>query len=339
MLTWIKNHKTATILALVAILGGIFLYTRRSQPSYQEYAVESGSIRDTLELSGKVTADSQAVLRFPTGGLVTYLGPKEGDKVAKWQTLASVDTRQTQKLLEQKLNLYAIQRGSFEQTVDDNDNSVPDGDLARTLKRLLEKNQYQLDNTVKDVEYLDLSLKLSRLTSPINGLLVRAPIKTSNVSVLATDTWVVVDPSSLYFSADLDETDLKRVEVGQEVEVVLDAYTDQIFKSVVSSIAYTPKETTSGTVFEVKLALPKEEMSKLRLGLNGSATIILSSKDQVMRLPSSAITFDGAKAQVYVKNGNDYTLKDIETGIENDGYVEIINGLTQNERVYFKKSE
>lgn len=339
MLNWIKSHKLTIGIAVLVIGLAFYFYNGRAKTEYNEYKVESGSIRETLELSGRVTADGMATLRFPAGGLITYLGAKEGDTVKKWQTLASVDTRQLQKTLEQKLNLYSIQRGTFEQTVDDNDNSVPDNDLGRELKRLLSQNQYQLENTVKDVEYLDLSLKLTRLSTPIAGILVKSPIKTSGVNVTATDTWIVIDPTSLYFSADLDETDLKRVTVGQKVEIKLDAYPDKTFDSAISSIAYTPKETTSGTVYEIKLALPTTELSTLRLGLNGSATIILSDKGNILRLPSSALTFEGTKSSVLVKNGDKYESKEVEIGIENDGFVEITKGLTLNDQVYSQKSQ
>lgn len=337
MLNWIKNHKIATIVIIVVLGLGGYYYTHQTKSEYTGYTVETGTIKDTLELSGKINAEGMAVLRFPTGGLVTFLGAKEGDNVKKWQTLASIDSRQLNKTLEQKLNLYSIQRGTFEQTIDDNDNSVPDGDLARELTRLLEKNQYQLDNTVKDVEYLDLSLKLTRLTSPLNGILVKSPIKTSGVNVLATDTWMVVDPSTLYFSADLDETELKRVSVGMPVEIKLDAYPDKTLSSAVSSIAFTPKETTSGTVYEIKLAIPENELSDLRLGLNGSATVILSEKKDVLLLPSSALTFEGTKSSVYLRDGDDYEPREIELGIENDGFVEIIKGLSQNDQVFAPK--
>ncbi|TXH06447.1 MAG: efflux RND transporter periplasmic adaptor subunit [Candidatus Moraniibacteriota bacterium] len=338
MLTWIKNHKIATIVIIVVLVLGGYYYTHQTKPEYTSYTVETGTIKDTLELSGKVSAEGMAVLRFPTGGLITYLGANEGDTVKKWQTLASIDSRQVQKTLEQKLNLYAIQRGTFEQTIDDNDNSVPDADLGRELKRLLAQNQYQLENTVKDVEYLDLSLKLTRLSSPLSGILVKSPIKTSGVNVLATDTWIVVDPTTLYFSADLDETELKRVKIGMPVEIKLDAYPDQTIKSAISSIAYAPKETTSGTVYEIKLAIDESDLESLRLGLNGSATVILLEKKDVLRLPSSALTFEGVKSSVYVKNGDDYDPKEIEIGIENDGFVEIIKGLSQNDQVYSPKT-
>jgi RND family efflux transporter MFP subunit len=336
MFSWIKKHKLLVGLLLIVIGFGAFRYFKGKDVSYDEYTVTRSDIKETFELSGKVTAGTSASLRFGAGGLITYMGAKEGDQVKKWQTLASVDTRQLQKVMEQKLNLYAIQRGTFDQTLDDNDNSVPGGDLGNTLKRLLEKNQYQLDNTVKDVEYQDLYLKLSRLTSPIMGILVRSPIDTANVQVSPTDTWVVVDPSSLYFSADLDETDLSRVTKGQKVEVSIDAYPDRDITTEVESISYSPKETSAGTTYEVKLPL-SGHVDLMRIGLNGTAAIIVDEKNDVLTLPSSALSAKDGKTIVLIKSGNKYVEKEVETGIENEGVVEILSGLGESEHVYTEK--
>lgn len=337
MFNWIKSHKIISLIVVLVVAFGIYRVAQSKKVEYIEYAVESRHIQETFELSGKVASARSAILRFPAGGLITYMGAKEGDTVKKWQTLASIDTRQLQKTLEQKLNLYAIQRGTFDQTVDDNDNSIPDGDLARTLKRLLEKNQYQLDNTVKDVEYLDLSLQLSRLSTPISGVLTHTPIDVSNVQVLATDTWVVVDPDSLYFSADLDETDLKRVVLGQKVLITLDAYPEKNIASTIKNIAYSPKETTSGTTYEVTLGLPPDLVTDLRLGLNGTAAIIIAEKADVLSLPSSALTIKDGNTFVLVKSGKKYVAKEVSTGIENEGFVEIKSGLRESDQVYVKK--
>lgn len=337
MLNFIKSNKVVIVLAILVILGSWYFFGRKPKVSYDEYSPKRADISDTLELSGKVRANKSASLKFLAGGLVTYLGPKSGDTVKKWQTLASVDTRQLQKTMEQKLNLYAIQRGTFDQTVDDNNNSVPGGDLGNTLKRLLEKNQYQLENTVKDVEYQALYLKLSRISSPIDGILTQSPITSANVQVSALDTWIVVDPTSLYLSADLDETDLKRVSVGQKVEVQLDAYPDFKVNSTITNIAFSPKETTTGTTFEVKIALSGEDSKLLRLGLNGIAGVVLSEKENVLTLPSSAISDNNGNSFVYVKSGKKYVEKSIKTGIEYDGTVEILSGVSEGDLVYAKK--
>lgn len=337
MWSWIKAHKIALIVTVV-IVGLLYVLFGRPKPvTYDEFTVTRKNISDTLELSGKVQAGQSATLRFATGGLVTYLGPKEGDTVKKWQTLASIDTRQLQKILEEKLNLYAMQRATFDQAVDDTGKTVPSGDLQNTLQRLLAKNQYQLDNTVKDVEYQNLSLQLSRLTSPLAGILIQSPITTSNVQVLPSDTWMVVDPNSLYFSADLDETDLKRVSVGQKVTIVLDAYPDATIVTTITSIGFTPTETSTGTTYEVKMALTPQDGTTLRLGLNGTASVILTEKDNVLTLPAGAVNSSSGTPSVLIKSGKTYKEQKIETGIENGGMVEIVGGLGDQDHVYAKK--
>lgn len=334
----VKITKNWAIVGIVLLLlvGGIYWRRQANKPTYQEVTVEAHDIRDSFELSGKVSADRAATLRFGAGGLVTYVGAQEGDVVKKWQTIASIDSRQLQKVLEQKLNTYAIQRNTFDQTVDDNDNTVPDGDVARTLKRLLEKNQYQLDNTVKDVEYQDLALRLSRLYSPVAGILVHSPVTVSNVQVTAADSWQIVDPTSLVFQADLDELDLPRVVKGQKVEIRLDAYPDHVINTEVGSVSFAPKETTSGTTYEVKISIPASEINNLRLGLNGTATIILQTKSQVPVLPLTAVAGAGAASKVTVLENGKYTEKTVQTGVESDGEVEIVSGLGVGDHVYTK---
>lgn len=335
MFTRKKIIWAAIIVATAATLW--YFFGRGPKIVYDSYTVKRQGVSDTLELSGKVTAGSSATLRFLAGGLVTYVGVQEGDSVKKWQTLASLDTRQLQNTLQEKLNLYAIQRATFDQTIADNSYSVPGGDLGNTLKRLLAKNQYQLDNTVKDVEYQDLSLQLSRLVSPIAGVLVQSPTNVGGVQVLATDNWVVVDPNSLYLSADLDETDLRRVTVGQKVIVTLDAFPDHPVTSSIISIAFNPKETTTGTTYEVKVGLKPDDFAGLRLGLNGTAAVVLTEKDNVLTLPASAITTVGGHSFVYVLSGKNYVEKPIQTGIENGGVVEILGGVSEGDHVFAKK--
>jgi len=337
MFNWVRTHKLVTSIFILAILGGWYFYGQNNKVEYEEYSVSRQTVKDTLELSGKVKALNSASLRFLAGGLLTYLGPKEGESVKKWQTLASVDSRGLQKVMEQKLNLYAIQRDTFDQTVDDHDNSVPAGDLGNELKRLLEKNQYQLDNTIKDVEYQDLSLRLTKLVSPIEGILVQSPTTTANVQVSATDVWLVVDPSSLYFSADLDETDLNRVTTGQPAHVTLDAFPDIEINSTISTISFAPKETTTGTTYEVKVGLKDVAPNYLRLGLNGTVELVMDQVDNALTIPMTALTSKGSSSYVTVKNGKKYQEIEIKTGIQYNGVVEIKSGLGEADHVYIKK--
>ena len=94
MLNWIKTHKLSFGVIVVVIGLSIYYFTHQTKPEYNVYQVETGNIRDTLDLSGRVTAEGMATLRFPAGGLITYLGAKEGDTVKKWQIFRGLSEQQ-----------------------------------------------------------------------------------------------------------------------------------------------------------------------------------------------------------------------------------------------------
>lgn len=336
-----KSKKTIFYLvgAILLVLVVGYYYTSRGKSNLPPNSalVERRTIRETLELSGEVTAENYANLHFPAGGLVTYAPFKEGDQVKKWSTVASLDQRTLKKSLEKYLNLYAIQRNNFDQTIDNNDNSIPQGDLARELDRILANNQYQLDNSVVDVELQDLALTLSHLSSPLDGILVSSPINTPNVYVGVTDNWYIVDPNSLTFTADLDESDLSLLEEGQSAIISLDAYPDWELDSSVQKISYMSKLTTTGTIFEVTFPLPAEHVLDLRLGLNGNVSVLRSVHENVLTIPIESVheTLDGPVVTV-VENGEKLD-KSVTLGSSDDRYYEVVEGLSDGEKIYYGK--
>ena len=80
---------------------------------YQEYTVEKGPLQVVLSSSGTVMAENKADLTFQTGGRLSWVGVKKGDRVRKWQGIASLDQRTVQKNLEKELNDYLKTRWDF----------------------------------------------------------------------------------------------------------------------------------------------------------------------------------------------------------------------------------
>lgn len=335
----LKNKKYYLLAAiLLAILGGFFYFRSRGESlPPKSTTVEKRTIKDTIELSGEVTAESYANLHFMAGGLVTYAPFQEGDHVAKWSTIASLDTRSLKQTLEKQLNLYAKERHDFDQTQDDYEHEIATGDIDQELRRILEKAQYDLDNSVIDVELQDLAVRLSRLSSPINGILASSPIATANVYVGPTDVWYVVDPDSLTFTADLDESDLYRVEPGQAATIELDAYPDWVMDTTVERIAYQSKLTTTGTIFELTLHLPPEHRDELRLGLNGNVSILRKTYDSVLTIPIESVKETEEGTVVTIEKDGKPTEKLIKLGVSDDMYYEVVEGLSDGETIYYGK--
>lgn len=325
------------ILGLAAAAAGAFFYFRSRQNLFpdQSAVVTRRSIREVIELSGEVSAESYANLHFPAGGLVTYAPFQEGDSVNKWATVASLDPRELEKTLTKQLNLYSKERHDFDTTQDTYQKERQDGDVDQALRRILESAQYDLDNSVIDVEIKALALKLSRLSSPLTGILVSSPITTPNLYVSASDTWYIVDPSSLTFTADLDESDLALIETGQEAEIKLDAYPDLVLSSQVERVAYQSKLTTTGTIFEVTIPLPLEHARSLRLGLNGNVSILRQVHPDVLTIPIESVKESLDRTVVTVDEGGKPIEREIKLGVADDRYYQVLEGLSDGEKIYY----
>ncbi len=326
------------VLVLLAV-GGIFLYRYQvaiSQAKKQEtYKVKRKTLVDTLAFSGQIDAEERVVLRFPISGKLVWLGAKEGDTVKKYQGLASLDLRETQKKMQKTLNDYAKERNDFDQSRDDNQRvgDQPVREAGDAMKRLLEKAQYDLTNSVIDVELQQLAKEYSYLYTPIDGILVRTDVKYTGVNITpAGAEFEVINPDTIYFSTTADQTDVIRLKDGMRGEIVFDPYPDDTYHGVITRIGYTPKTGETGTVYEVRMSLdPGTDLGKFKMGMTGDVEFAVGEKPKVISVPASFVKTENDRKYVLKKTENKTEKTFIKTGLEVDGNYEVLSGLEEND--------
>ncbi len=289
------------------------------------------NITKTLDVSGHIDAKEKVRLRFIAGGKLTYIGAKEGDFVKKWQTIATVDKATLEKQLNQDLNTYMQERWDWETTQDANKDKV----LLTNEQRTEDKNQWDLENTVLNVEIRDIAIKNSALYSPIEGILTVSPTSVAGMQILATDYFEIVNPETLTFRAAVDESDIALVQSGQKTTLVLDALPEEELTTTVSYISYVSTETSGGTAFIVEFPLSESQISQLlRIGMNGDAKILLEEKENVLTVPAIALIQRDEKIYVNVKTGeNEAEEREVLIGLETDDQAEILSGLSESDEI------
>lgn len=335
--TLIKQTKKKWKLSLfivVLVLLGIFWYYQRTQAATVELNTKTPTkqtISKTLNVSGHVDAKEKVRLRFIAGGKLTYVGAEAGDYVKKWQTIAVIDRATLQKQLEKDLNNYLKERWDWEELQDENKDQV----LTTSEQRSEDKDQWDLDNTVLDVEIRDIAIQNTALYSPIEGILTAAPTSVAGMQVLSTDYFEIVNPNTLVFRAAVDESDVGLVSLGQKATLVLDSFTDQEIQTEVSYISYTSTETSGGTAFVVEFPLSQSDLAQmLRLGMNGDVDILIQQKDDVLTVPFIAVIERDGQTYVNVKTGESETEeREVELGLETDELVEVLSGLSESDEV------
>ena len=327
------------IAIILAVITGFYYWQSKSKSveDIASHTVSRGTLTETLSLAGSIQAEEQVQLHFQTGGKLSWVGVKEGDKVNKYDGIASLDVRQLQKTLTKYLNTYSKERRDFEQSTDDNDELAIalSGTIRQRAQRVLENSQFDLDNAVLDVELQSIAQEYSLLYSPINGIVTRIDTPQAGMNVLATNVFEVTNPDSLYMSISADQTEVIDLIEGQKGVIIFDSYLDEEVTGIITSIGFTPVSGESGTVYEVKMTFTPNTDSKYRLGMTGDVEFILSQLPNVISVPDQYILEEDDVYYVWKGETVDGKKKvKITIGKQYDGNVQVIGGLQEGDIVY-----
>ena len=326
------------VAAIIIVILGWRLITQgkntQSRSQIEIAKVELKTLSETVSSSGKTKANKQVDLKFQMAGQLAWIGVSEGDHVQKSQVIATLDSRELQKNLEKALRDYSKERNDFEE---DRRDTYKDKPLTDTIKRILEKNQWDLEKAVLDVELKDIALKWSRLITPIPGVVTHIDTPVAGVYVTTANVMTVADPISIIFAADIDETDIGKMAQGQIAQIRLDAFPDKTFSGKVTKIAFAAETSSGGaTVYPVEVSFT--ETGNIRVGLNGDVTITLRDIPSALSIPYEAIKESRKNESVYVikKTGKTYEKVTVTTGVETETEVEITSGLIVGDEVVIK---
>lgn len=336
-LTFLKDVKIRIVLALL-VLGVVGYSLVRGQQTSNiqktdSVKVQRGTLEDKLTVSGKIDAEEHVTLRFQTSGKLAWVGVKEGDKVQKYQGIAGLDQRELKKKLEKYLNTYSSERRDFDQTTQDD---YKDTALTNMIKRVLEKAQFDLNNSVLDVEIQDLTVQLANLWTPIEGIVTKVNSPYAGVNITPSQAeFEVVNPKTVYFSATADQTEVTKLSESMTGELILDSYLDDRIKGKIKNISFTPKSGETGTVYEIKFVFENDNSGyKYKLGMTGDLDFILKRKENALHLPVKFVKGGASGRYVYILKNGERTKVEVKTGMETEDTIEIVSGVGEEETVY-----
>lgn len=337
-----KKHKKKIIIFIVLIIIGSFVFFNikksKSKLSGITTTVQNKNLQEKIYLSGTLTALSQAKVTFISNSKITWVGAKVGDQVKKYQSLAKQDTSEVEKSLKSSLNDYLAARDSFDQTISDNNlGDQSDPKIIAEMKRVINKSQISLNNSVIDVELKDMAIKKSYLSSPIKGIITKAPLSQAGSYPDTDDYFEIVDPETEYISALVSQQDVIKLKVGQKTKITLDSYREAPFEGTVSYVSYSPVDTTNNK-YEVRISYQRDPAKyNYHLGMTSEVEVLLSEKNNALVVPRQYITSDKGKRFVNSINNKIVEKKEVLTGLENYEDIEILSGVNVGDTLSYVK--
>lgn len=189
------------------------------------------------------------------------------------------------------------------------------------------------------LKYWQEVYKAISLISPIDGEVIVAT--TQPGQTVTTSDAVVVLSDQLIVRAQVDETDIGKVKVGEDAIVTLDAYSDVAINAKVEHIYYESVTVNNVTTYNVDLILDKIP-DFFRSGMNATVNFVVENKENILLIPSDAVVSgkDG-RTFVFVKTADPKgsERRPVNLGISDDKNVEIVSGLDLKDTVVVKSTK
>ena len=218
--------------------------------------------------------------------------------------------------------------------------------------------KYAVESARASLKEARENLQKTSIYSPMQGVVSRLNVEVGETVVgtkqmAGTELLRVADLNRMEVQVDVNENDIIKVELQDTCIVEIDAYMGRKFEGVVSEIANSATvegtATDQVTSFEVKIYLLKSSYQDLisdqnpypfRPGLSATVDVKTREQKNALSVPIQAVTTRPDTAQrgalsevVFTVNSDSLLMKPVETGIQDNQYIEIVKGLTPDEQV------
>lgn len=127
----------------------------------------------------------------------------------------------------------------------------------------------------------------------------------------------------------VEQEDIVDVKEKQEVEIIIDAYPDMVFKGKVVKRVLA---ADSNGKYAALAAIENKEGAEILPGMNGSGTMVVKQKTDILTLSNKAIELKGGKQYIKVKDASgNLKSKEIQTGFSDGKLTEIISGAKEGD--------
>ncbi|GHU62344.1 hypothetical protein FACS189418_3570 [Clostridia bacterium] len=274
-------------------------------------AIAIARINEISSISpGAFEPSKQKPIIAKSSGEVKSVSVQVNSQVTQNQLILSLDTRSVEKQIESYKNSVTV---AYDAVID--------------AKKALENLQINSDNY--------------QIKSPVTGQVITKQMTTGEHIAAMTPLAVVYDMSIYRFKMYIDELDIAKVTVGQQVEVSADAAPGQVFNSYIEKISLEAANNNGITQYPVIVRMA--EKGTLLPSMTVNADIIVGKKEAVLAIPVAALmrgNFVYVRDELSTVADGDvpagYSKVEVVVGAANSQYIEIISGLSEGQEIYIK---
>src|SRR5690606_38372145 len=299
-----KSRITAIITVVTLVACGLWLYQRADATevtSYRFATVELADLESTVSATGALNAVTTVQVGTQVSGQVSDILVDFNSRVKAGQLLARIDpTLQRQAVAEAQAALdrataqynqakseYDRNQGLFEQ-------QIVTASEFNAIEATYSVQQSNLRSAQISLDRARQNLAYTNIHSPIDGVIVSRSVDVGQTVAASLSTpelfRIAADLSDMQILASVDESDIGRIQNGQQVRFSVAAYPDEQFTGTVQQVRLQSATTENVVNYTVVVSVRNED-GKLLPGMTATLRFLTSRAENVLAVPNAALRY------------------------------------------------
>lgn len=364
------NRKWLAVIGIAVIVGvpiALKLYRSDGAKAVESERVVLRALTPSVLASGTLMYESEVKLVSEVIGRVKEVLVQEGDVVKEGQLLLSLDPatslaeiaqldaakRQSELNIERQRVTFETQFSKWKRYETLRDKGIVDTNTyeevasQRALAEVeLNTSRAMLSQTEAQLRQARERLAKTQIRSPIGGKVTKVTIKAgetavpSAMSIAGSDLMVIADTAGLHAEVNVDETDVARIGIGQEARIVPAAFPDKSWTGSVEQVAISPRQNPGQSKsYPVKIRLVATDSVQFHPGMSCRAEVSTRREgaQKALAVPVQSVKYEEVQndektiATVFIVDGGKARRREVELGIADDAYIEILRGVREGE--------
>jgi len=354
--------KLLCVMVILAAIGAGAFFKLKAKEDGVKFRTEKlakGSIQQVVSATGTVNAMVNVLVGTQVSGTVRQILADYNSPVKQGQIIAQIDptTFEAQadqaraNLLVAKANVKKSEAALLDakRVMTRNKELYAKDLIARSDMETSETNyqsafaqvnasKAQVAQTEAALKYAETNLRYTKILSPVDGIVVSRNVDVGQTVAASFQTPtlfnIAQDLTKMQINTNVDEADIGKVKMDQNVEFTVDAYPDMTFKGKVSQVRNSPITVQNVVTYDVVIKVDNSDL-KLKPGMTANVSVIISNKENILRASNTALRFkpfdkapnepDQKGYAVWILENNKPKRMKITPGISDGNFTEILS--------------
>lgn len=354
-----KIIKIVVIVGTAVSLLFVLKYFKDANASdIMDYETESPfytSIVKEVIATGKLNPEDEIELKPQVSGIIDKILVEEGDIVKRGDLIARIRVVPNEQAVisaNSRINSARLSYNNAKTLFDRSKKLFEKGVISKqdfeNSELSMEQSKEGLTQAQNDYKIIKKgtltggSAANTNILAQISGTILEIPVREgdqvieSNNFNAGTTIATVADMTIMIFEGQVDETEVSKIEEGSEIKVILGALEEEEFNAKLTFVAPKGIELAGAVQFVIKANVNIPQNINVRAGYSANAIIKTGNKENILCIKESLLQFNRITDKPFVEiqqEDGSYKIKNVEIGISDGINVEILEGVTENDKI------